>query len=247
MSDDPHCVYLLAARQYGCSVTTATDCSQNLLDIGQRFDLGLEAVDLPVAVGNGLCDDTHEKLESNGPARRMSISPRRLMAVPAACPAARGSCPGTSRYPSWPACGRGGPPLGAVWSTGAGTGPLRNGGRPSMGCYLRVGDLRAVGGSLARASPVVSMTSGHRPRRRRRGGRPGRGLAASARAAAAREAHRGPSPPGERAGMLGDKPRRADGDQGLLRPTSVWPGTPATTLRALAAELVRWSRASRRW
>ena len=34
--------------------------SENLLDVGQGLDLGLEAVDLALAVGNGLCDDTHE-------------------------------------------------------------------------------------------------------------------------------------------------------------------------------------------
>ena len=33
--------------------------SQELLDLGQRLDLGLEAVDFALPVGNCLCDDTH--------------------------------------------------------------------------------------------------------------------------------------------------------------------------------------------
>ena len=33
--------------------------SQELLDVGQRLDLGLEAVDFALPVGNCLCDDTH--------------------------------------------------------------------------------------------------------------------------------------------------------------------------------------------
>ena len=33
--------------------------SQELLHVGQRLDLGLEAVDFALSVGNCLCDDTH--------------------------------------------------------------------------------------------------------------------------------------------------------------------------------------------
>ena len=33
--------------------------SEELLDIGQRLDLGLETLDLGLAVGDSLCDDTH--------------------------------------------------------------------------------------------------------------------------------------------------------------------------------------------
>ena len=50
------------------------DAPKNLLDVGQRLDLGLEAGDLALSVGNGVCDDTLMKPESSGPVREMSTS-----------------------------------------------------------------------------------------------------------------------------------------------------------------------------